>query len=73
MLKIISEKRRAGSLRVRQNFAKIPQAIDIPNLIEIQEKMMNENKSSTGSRYSIGLPIPGFEIDVMDENDASGI
>ena len=38
MLKIISEKRRAGSLRVRQNFAKIPQAIDIPNLIEIQEK-----------------------------------
>ncbi|MCH2389537.1 MAG: DNA-directed RNA polymerase subunit beta [Nitrospinales bacterium] len=38
MSKIISEKRRAGSLRVRQNFAKIPQAIDIPNLIEIQEK-----------------------------------
>ncbi|HIP08473.1 MAG TPA: DNA-directed RNA polymerase subunit beta, partial [Rhodospirillales bacterium] len=38
MLKIISEKRRAGSLRVRQNFAKIPQAIDIPNLIEIQGK-----------------------------------
>ena len=39
-------------------------------LIEIQEKMMNENKSSTGSRYSIGLPIPGFEIDVMDEKPA---
>ena len=38
MSKIISEKRRVGSLRVRQNFAKIPQAIDIPNLIEIQEK-----------------------------------
>lgn len=40
-------------------------------LIEIQEKMMNENKSSTGSRYSIGLPIPGFEIDVMDEKPAA--
>ncbi len=39
-------------------------------LIEIQEKMMNENKASTGSRYSIGLPIPGFEIDVMDEKPA---
>lgn len=40
-------------------------------LIEIQEKMMNENKASTGSRYSIGLPIPGFEIDVMDEKPAA--
>ena len=38
MLKTISEKRLAGGLRVRKNFAKIPQAIDIPNLIEIQEK-----------------------------------
>ena len=38
MSKIISEKRRVGSLRVRQNFAKIPQVIDIPNLTEIQEK-----------------------------------
>ena len=38
MSKTISEKRLAGSLRVRQNFAKIPQAIDIPNLIEIQKK-----------------------------------
>jgi DNA-directed RNA polymerase subunit beta len=38
MSKTISEKRLAGSLRIRQNFAKIPQAIDIPNLIEIQKK-----------------------------------
>ena len=38
MLKNISEQRPTGSLRVRQNFAKIPQVIDIPNLIEIQKK-----------------------------------
>ena len=44
MSKTISEKRLAGSLRVRQNFAKIPQAIDIPNLIEIQKKSMELEK-----------------------------
>ncbi|SVA85567.1 uncharacterized protein METZ01_LOCUS138421, partial [marine metagenome] len=38
MSKIISEERSVGGLRSRQNFAKIPQVIDIPNLIEIQEK-----------------------------------
>ena len=38
MSKNISEQRIAGSLRVRQNFAKIPQVIDIPDLIEIQKK-----------------------------------
>ena len=27
-----------GSLRIRQNFSKIPQVVDIPNLIEMQEK-----------------------------------
>jgi flagellar biosynthesis/type III secretory pathway M-ring protein FliF/YscJ len=36
-------------------------------LIEIQKKMMDENKASSGGQYSIGLPIPGFEIDVTDE------
>ena len=38
MSKIRSQQRGAGSLRTRQNFARIPQAIDIPNLIEIQKK-----------------------------------
>ena len=32
------QQRGVGGLRVRQNFARIPQAIDIPNLIEIQKK-----------------------------------
>ena len=40
-------------------------------LIEIQEKMMNENKASSGGQYSIGLPIPGFEIDVTDEKPSA--
>ena len=40
-------------------------------LIEIQKKMMNENKASSGGQYSIGLPIPGFEIDVTDEKPAA--
>jgi hypothetical protein len=40
MSKIISEQRPKGSLRVRQNFAKIPQVIDIPDLIEIQKKIV---------------------------------
>ena len=38
MSNIISEERSVGGLRSRQNFAKIPQVIGIPNLIEIQEK-----------------------------------
>ena len=38
MSKIISENRSVGSLRIRQNFSKIPQIVDIPNLIEMQEK-----------------------------------
>ena len=38
MSKIISEERSGGGLRTRQNFATIPQVIDIPNLIEIQKK-----------------------------------
>ncbi|SVA61423.1 uncharacterized protein METZ01_LOCUS114277, partial [marine metagenome] len=38
MSKIISENRSVGSLRIRQNFSKIPQIADIPNLIEMQEK-----------------------------------
>ena len=38
MSKIVSERRPTGSLRVRQNFAQIPQVIGIPNLIEIQKK-----------------------------------
>ena len=40
-------------------------------LIEIQKKMMNENKASSGGQYSIGLPIPGFEIDVTDEKPSA--
>jgi len=38
MSKIISKNRSVGSLRFRQNFSKIPQIVDIPNLIEMQEK-----------------------------------
>jgi DNA-directed RNA polymerase subunit beta len=38
MSKIISKNRSVGSLRIRQNFSKIDQIIDIPNLIEVQEK-----------------------------------
>ena len=38
MSKIISKNRSVGSLRIRQNFSKIPQIADIPNLIEMQEK-----------------------------------
>ena len=38
MSKIGSQQRVSGSLRTRQNFARIPQVIDIPNLIEIQKK-----------------------------------
>ena len=38
MSKIISKNRSVGSLRIRQNFSKIPQIVDIPNLIEMQEK-----------------------------------
>ena len=38
MSKIRSQQRVVGSLRTRRNFARIPQVIDIPNLIEIQQK-----------------------------------
>ena len=38
MSKIISKNRSVGSLWDRQNFSKIPQIVDIPNLIEMQEK-----------------------------------
>ena len=38
MSKIVSENRSVGSLRIRQNFSRIPQIVDIPNLIEMQEK-----------------------------------
>ena len=39
-------------------------------LIKIQEKMVND-KSSTEESYSIGLPIPGFEVDVVRPKDTS--
>ena len=38
MSKTISDDRSVGGLRARQNFSKIPQIVDIPNLIEMQEK-----------------------------------
>lgn len=37
-------------------------------LIRIQEKMMQETTSSEQEKYSIGLPIPGFEVDVTRPN-----
>ena len=39
-------------------------------LIKIQEKMVNDN-SATEESYSIGLPIPGFEVDVVRPKDTS--
>ena len=39
-------------------------------LIEIQERMMDDSQASSQRKYSIGLPIPGFEIDVTDQRPA---
>jgi len=39
-------------------------------LIKIQEKMVNDN-SATEESYSIGLPIPGFEVDVVRPKETS--
>ena len=33
-------------------------------LVRIQEKMVQENQKAESERYSVGLPIPGFEVDV---------
>ena len=58
MSKIISEQRPTGSLRVRQNFAKIPQVIGIPNLIEIQKKSFEyflQSNVAPGHRKLRGL------------------
>ena len=37
---------------------------DSRSLVRIQEKMIQETPSQEES-YSIGLPIPGFEVDVV--------
>ena len=58
MSKIPSQQRGSGSLRNRQNFARIPQAIDIPNLIEIQKKSFErfiQGNVSPGDRKVQGL------------------
>lgn len=58
MSKIRSQQRSSGSSRVRQNFARIPQAIDIPNLIEIQKKSFErfiQGDVSPGDRERKGL------------------
>ena len=34
-------------------------------LLRMQEKMIQESQPEAETRYSIGLPIPGFEIDVV--------
>jgi len=36
-------------------------------LLRIQRKMVDESQPESGSGYSIGLPIPGFEIDIAGE------
>jgi len=36
-------------------------------LVKIQKKMVEESQPESKSSYSIGLPIPGFEIDVAEE------
>ena len=33
-------------------------------LIKMQEKMVQDNQQKESERYSVGLPIPGFEVDV---------
>ena len=58
MSKIPSQQRVARSLRTRQNFSRIPQAIDIPNLIEIQKKSFEcfiQSKVASGDRELRGL------------------
>ncbi len=35
-------------------------------LVRIQEKMVQENQKAESERYSVGLPIPGFEVDVTN-------
>ena len=40
-------------------------------LVRIQEKMMQETASEEQEIYSIGLPIPGFEVDVTRANRES--
>ena len=37
-------------------------------LKQIQEKMVQSDLESQNDRYSIGLPIPGFEVDVSTSN-----
>ena len=37
-------------------------------LKQIQEKMIQDDLESQNDRYSIGLPIPGFEVDVSTSN-----
>ena len=40
-------------------------------LVKIQEKMMQETSSSEKESYSIGLPIPGFEVDMARSKNES--
>jgi flagellar biosynthesis/type III secretory pathway M-ring protein FliF/YscJ len=40
-------------------------------LVRIQEKMMQETDSYEEESYSIGLPIPGFEVDVTRPKEGS--
>ncbi len=35
-------------------------------LFKIQEKMVQDNQKTESERYSVGLPIPGFEVDVTN-------
>ena len=58
MSKTRSQQRGMRSLRTRQSFARIPQAIDIPNLIEIQKKSFErfiQGSVSPGDRELRGL------------------
>jgi len=58
MSKIRSQQRGIRSLITRQNFSRIPQAIDIPNLIEIQKKSFEyfiQNKTAPKDRIVKGL------------------
>ena len=52
------------ALEKKQNNTLSPAEKTADALVKIQEKMVNENEQNKNNSYSIGLPIPGFEVDV---------
>lgn len=48
----------------KQNITSSPAQKTAEALVKIQKNMTQERKNSENNRYSVGLPIPGFEVDV---------